>query len=318
MKNIQFLLLILTCSTTLHAQKQPPLTISTRSQLISIEKKMQRVSERMIFDTSQEIRQKSVYEYIKLLKEALKVEGSYYFNFDSIQYMSRVAPEDSSFRILTFQLTLNNRTVRHYGCIQLNKKGSRIIPLLDYSDTFALVPQITLSNKNWFGAVYYKILTKKVKNKNIYFLFGYDQNDVFSSRKLVEPMWIEGDTIARFGMPIFEKTTKVKDLLTDEVKTKNEMLYRYKIEFASQASVMLRYDEEKKMIMHDHVTSKNPKHDDLAFTKIPEGSYEGLKWEKEHWIWVPYVSIGENETNTPIQPVPFKEKKQLKHLPVGK
>lgn len=232
--------------------------------------------------------------------------------------MSRVAPEDSSFRILTFQLTLNNRTVRHYGCIQLNKKGSRIIPLLDYSDTFPLVPQITLSNKNWFGAVYYKALTKKVKNKNIYFLFGYDQNDVFSSRKLVEPMWIEGDTLARFGMPIFEKTTKVKDLLTNEVKTKNEMLYRYKIEFASQASVMMRYDEEKKMIVHDHVMSKNPKHDDLAFTKIPEGSYEGLKWEKEHWIWVPYVSIGEKETNTPIQPVPFKEKKQLKHLPVGK
>jgi hypothetical protein len=56
----------------------------------------------------------------------------------------------------------------------------------------------------------------------------------------------------------------------------------------------------------------------LAFTKIPEGSYEGLKWEKEHWIWVPYVSIGEKETNAPIQPVPFKEKKQLKNLPVGK
>jgi hypothetical protein len=308
----------LTCSTTLHAQKQPPLTISTRSQLISIEKKMQRVSERMIFDTSQEIRQKSVYEYIKLLKEALKVDGSFYFNFDSIQYMSRVAPDDSTFRVLTFQLTLNDRTVRHYGCIQLNKKASRIIPLLDYSDTFPLVPQITLSNRNWFGAVYYKAITKKVKNKNIYFLFGYDQNDVFSSRKLVEPMWIEGDTLARFGMPIFEKTSKTKDLLTEEVKTKNEMLYRYKIEYASQASVMMRYDEEKKMIVHDHVMSKNPKHDDLAFTKIPEGSYEGLKWEKEHWIWVPYVSIGEKETNTPIQPVPFKEKKQLKHLPVGK
>ena len=81
MKNIQFLLLILTCSIILHAQKQPPLTISTRSQLISIEKKMQRVSERMIFDTSQEIRQKSVYEYIKLLKEALKIDGSFYFNW---------------------------------------------------------------------------------------------------------------------------------------------------------------------------------------------------------------------------------------------
>jgi hypothetical protein len=318
MKNIKTLFFFLAINTMLFAQKQSPLTFGTRSQLVSIEKKMQRVSERMIFDTSQEIRQKSVYEYIKLLKEALKVDGSFYFNFDSIQYMSRVAPEDSTYRILTFQLTLNNRTVRHYGCIQLNKKGSRIIPLLDYSDTFPLVPQYTLSNKNWFGAVYYKILTKKVKNKNVYFLFGYDQNDVFSSRKLIDPMWIEGDTIARFGMPIFEKTTKVKDLLTDEIKTKNEMLYRYKIEFASQASVMLRYDEEKKMIMHDHVASKNPKHEDLAFTKIPEGSYEGLKWEKEHWIWVPYVSIGEKETNTPIQPVPYNEKKQLKKLPVGK
>jgi len=289
------------------------LSISNKSDIFAIEKKMQRASNRMIFDTSQMNRQKSTYEFIKLLKDALKIEGSFQYKFDSIQYMSKAYSPDSLFRIFTFQLTLNNRTVRHYGCIQLNKKGSRIIPLIDHSDTFPLTPQERITNKNWFGAVYYKIISKNIGKQKQYFVFGFDPNDVFSSKKMVEPIEIVGDSMAYFGKPIFEKTTTKKDPLSGEVITKKEVLYRYIVEYSAQANISLNYDESKGFITHDHVTSKNAKLADLSFTKIPDGSYEGLKWEKDKWIWQSYIQIGEKELNQPINPVPIKEKKKLIH-----
>jgi hypothetical protein len=289
-----FSLFCLLSFTNLNAQ----LSISNKSDIIAFEKKMQRASNRMIFDTSQMNRQKSTYEFIKLLKDALKIEGSFQYKFDSIQYISKAYSPDSLFRIFTFQLTLNNRTVRHYGCIQLNKKGSKIIPLIDHSDTFPLTPQERITNKNWFGAVYYKIISKNIGKQKQYFVFGFDPNDVFSSKKMVEPIEIVGDSMAYFGKPMFEKTTTKKDPLSGEVITKKEILHRYIVEYSAQANISLNYDESKGLITHDHVTSKNAKLADLSFTKIPDGSYEGLKWEKDKWIWQNYIQIGEKELKT--------------------
>jgi hypothetical protein len=288
---------------------------SNRSQIKAIEYKMQRIGTVMMEDTSEKLRQKSVYEFIKLLKEALKVDQSFNYQFDSLPFMSVQYPSDSTFRVITFQMTKNTNVVRHYGCIQLNSPKLKVLPLIDCSDTFPVVPQMTMSNKNWFGALYYRILTKKINNKKIYFLFGLDQNDVFSDRKIIEPMWIEGDTIARFGMPIFEKIEKITVPKTKEEMTKKSVFYRYVVEYKQGAGVMLNFDAAMNMIVFDHTKPENEKYATIKFMDIPDGSYEGLRWDGVKWKWESYVKIGEKETNVPIRPVPLIKEKNNMTIP---
>lgn len=311
MKNIIVIVLVF-LSYNLLAQKSTSLLPSQRSELFSIEQKMKFVGSKMLYDTTQEERLSAARNYVKLLKDALKIENSYQYSFDSIPFMAKVNAEDSSFRILTFQVILNGYTYRHYGCIQFNRKSIKLIPLMDFSDTFPITPQYTLSNKNWLGAVYYKMLSKKIDKKTVYFLYGYDQNDVLTDKKYIEAMWLEGDTIARFGMPVFEKTEKILDPNSLKEVFKTKLFYRYVLEYRKGGTLSIKYEKEKDMIVHDHIDPKDPKAKEYGYMKMPDGTYEGLKWYKNKWVWQNYVPIGENETNAPTRPAPLKDKKEVR------
>lgn len=318
------LIFIFVCFTSLSsiAQRSTKLSSSQRGEIMLIEKKMQRIGAQFLADSNQEIRLKGTREFVKLLVEALKVENSFQYKFDSLSYLATIMPEDSSFRIFTFQIVLQNITFRHYGAIQLNRKNIKLIPLRDFSDTFPTTPQFTITNKNWLGAVYYRIITKKVNDKPIYFLFGFDQNDILADKKYIEAMWIEKDSIAKFGMPIFEKTTT--EIIPPRpskfgnapsrpeppiVKTK--IYYRYVLEYRKGSSVSIKYDKSKDLITHDHTPPMDGKNKDIGFIKVPDGTYEGLQWTEDKWIWVEYVKLADKETNGEFRPAPLNNREKI-------
>jgi hypothetical protein len=311
---------VLLSYSTIHAQKSSPLTSSQLGSMILIEKKMQRIGNQFLMDTSQDQRLKGAREFVKLLVESLKTENSFQYQFDSLPYLAKVSPNDTSFRIFTFQVMLKDYTFLHYGCIQFNRKNIKLIPLKDFSDTFAITPQFTITNKNWLGAVYYKLITKEVNNKPIYFLFGYDQNDYLTDKKYIEAMTIEKDSIARFGLPIFEKTYIQEVARTNKLgsmsskpipPTKITKIYhRYLLEYRKRASVILKYDKEKDLITHDHIESLDAKAQDVGFMKVPDGSYEGLRWDKSKWVWVDYIKMSnDEESKIPIKKDQYKGSK---------
>lgn len=316
MRPIIFILFLIN-TIFLFSQRSGKITASQRAEIMLIEKKMQRIGAQFLADSSQENRLKGTRDFVKLLVEALKVENSFQYKFDSLPYLATVMPEDSSFRIFTFQVVLKNYTFRHYGAIQLNRKNIKLIPLRDYSDTFPVTPQYTISNANWLGAVYYRIVTKKIKDKPIYFLFGFDQNDILSDKKYVEAMWMEKDSIAKFGLPLFEKTTIDSIPLRprkfgDEPQrpeppiVKKNVYYRYVLEYRKGSNVSVKYDKTKDMIIHDHTPPLDGKTKDIGFIKVPDGTYEGLQWKKDRWVWQSYVKLAEKETNGEFRPAPIK------------
>ena len=317
-----FFLIVSFIGLNLTAQRSTKLTLTQRGEIMLIEKKMQRIGVQFLADSSQDNRLKGTREFVKLLVQALKVENSFQYKFDSLPYLATVMPEDSSFRIFTFQVVLQNITFRHYGAIQLNRKNIKLIPLRDYSDTFPTAPQFTLTNNNWLGAVYYRIVTKKINDKPIYFLFGFDQNDILSDKKYVEAMWIEKDSIAKFGLPIFEKTT-VDSIFQRPLKfgetvrrpeppiVKTQVYHRYVLEYRKGSSVSVKYDKAKDMIVHDHTPPLDGKNKDIGFIKVPDGTYEGLQWKKDKWVWVNYVKLAEKETNGEYRPAPLKDNSKL-------
>ncbi len=326
MKRIVLLFLTTFILISLHAQKSDILSPSYMGNIITIEKKMKRVGYQLLGDTIQENRIKGARELVKLLVEALKFENSFQYKFDSLPFIAKAYPEDSGFRIFTLQVMLDNYTFIHYGAIQLNRKNLKLIPFRDYSDTFSTTPKGVLSNRNWPGAIYYKIFTKKVDNKPLYFLFGYDQNDVLSDKKYIEPMQIFGDTLAKFGYPIFEKTEpiplnqavlidpKTRKPLPQINKNKPKMLYRFVMEYRKGGTATLQYDKEKDRILMEHLAPIDGKSYEVGFMKLPDGSYEGFLWKNNKWVWQEMVTVSEKDDNRIIQTSP---KKNDKKVPLG-
>lgn len=302
------------------SQKSSQINPSQYGYVMTIEKKMQRIGYQLLGDTNQENRLKGAREFVKLLVEALRIENSFRYKFDSLPYLAKVYPEDSSFRIFTFQVMLKNYTYVHYGAIQLNRKEVKLIPFKDYSDTFPTTPKGFFTNKNWYGAVYYKIFTKSVNNRPLYFLFGYDQNDVLSDKKYIEPMQILGDSIAKFGYPIFEKRLppstvldpKTKKSLTSANPKAPKLLNRYVLDYRKGGTAALKYEKDKNRIVFEHLAPVDKKSYEVGYMMLSDGTYEGFVWQNNHWLWQETMTVAEQDDNRPIRPVPIDKTKAFK------
>ncbi len=300
-----------------NAQKSSSLTSGNYGSIMTIEKKMQRIGYSVLGDTVESNRIKGSREFIKLLVEALKVENSFQYKFDSLPYLAKVYPEDSSFRIFTIQVMLDNYTYVHFGAVQLNRKNIKLIPFKDFSDTFAIPPLTQeLTNKNWLGAVYYRCFTKMVKGKPMYFLFGFDQNDILSQKKYIEPMRIINDSLIKFGYPIFQKGKVIApDQIVFDPHSKKRMkmpgkikpgktYHRYMLEYRRGGTASLTYDREKDRILFDHLAPIDNKSYEAGFMKLSDGTYEGFHWKNDNWVWQEFVTVAEKDDNRPIRPVP--------------
>lgn len=123
----------------------------------------------MIFDSFPENRFRYDSLFIRLFVKALKTPNSFEYTFDSLYTVSRLYAPDSSFRIFTWQLQKDESYYRQEGAIQMKTKdGSlQLFPLFDASDYTSMPADSIRTNRNWIGAIYYNIILKEYKGKNI-------------------------------------------------------------------------------------------------------------------------------------------------------
>ena len=235
--------------------------------------------------------------FTKMLVRSLKTKNSFYYPFDSLFTISKLYAPDSSFRIYTWQLIINDDIVRQHGAIQMKTDdGSlKLIPLIDKSDNTQKIMDTIGNNFGWMGAVYYNIVLNNFENKNYYTLLGYDEYNIRSTRKFIEVIHFEN------GVPIFGGN--FFDFHNDSLMPKNPARYVY--EFKKEAGPRLRFDDEMNMIIMEHLISETnePK---KKWTLIGDGDYEGFKWEKGKWKYIAKVfnevtPEGKAPTPTPIR-----------------
>ncbi|HEU4633218.1 MAG TPA: hypothetical protein VFS22_04490 [Flavisolibacter sp.] len=213
--------------------------------------------------------------FIRTLVRSLQVKNSFYYPFDSVLGVSKIYAPDSTFKIFTWQLDFDGMYVRQRGAIQYNTPdGSlKLVPLRDYSE-FADNAMDSIRNKDtWIGAVYYNIVQTQYNGKNYYTLFGYDENSIRSNKKWIEVMTFDNRHLPVFGGAFFR---------FDKDSVKREPQYRYHIEYKKDASTTMNYDPEMQMILVDHLVSESDEPDN-PWTLIPDGDYEGFKWEAGKW-----------------------------------
>jgi hypothetical protein len=216
--------------------------------------------------------------FTKMLVRALKTHNSFYYPFDSLQTISKLYAPDSSFRIFTWQLVINDEDfTRQHGAIQMRTAdGSlKLFPLIDKSEMIQNAQDTIADNKAWIGAVYYKIVETKSDNKNYYTLLGYDENNMRSTKKLIDVLTFENNEPI-FGGPYFsfEQDTLLKHTMN-----------RYILEFKKDASPRLNYDPDMNMIVVEHLESEIGE-PNKKWTLIPDGDYEGFKWYNGRWIHI--------------------------------
>jgi len=215
--------------------------------------------------------------FTRILVRALKTKNSFHYPFDSLQTVSVFYSPDSVFRIFTWQLVINENVIRQHGAIQMKTyDGSlKLYPLIDKSDITTNVQDTIGNNYGWIGAIYYKIILKKSGNQNYYTLLGFDENNIRSSRKIIEVLSFVNDEPV-FGGRYFSY---------EEDAVFRSAQSRYIMEYKKEAGPRLNYDKELDIIVVEHLVSES-KEPNKKWTLIGDGDYEGFKWKNGKWVHV--------------------------------
>lgn len=219
-------------------------------------------------------------QFTRTFVRALRVKNSFYYPFDSLVTIARVSPADSSFKIFTWQLNINQDVTRQHGAIQMRTAdGSlKLFPLIDKTDIIKDQQDTITSNTAWIGALYYKIIEEKAFGKTFYTLLGFDDNNVNSDRKIIEVLTFEN------GQPVFGGSFFNFPSSSAHPKA----MARYIMEYRKNAGPKLSLDPEMNMIILEHLVSETGEVQ-KKYTYVPDGDYEGLKWKDGKWVYIEKV-----------------------------
>ena len=274
---MKFLLVLVLCFiTTLVAPAQS----FSKADYKILEKKedsLKMLAEKIIQGVNPIDRLKADSIFTKVLVRSLKTKHSFSYPFDSLYGISKLYAPDSSFRIYTWQMVINENVVRQHGAIQMNTAdgGLKLFPLIDKSDITSNIADTIANNFGWMGAVYYKIILTKHQGQSYYTLLGYDENNIRSNKKIIEVLSFK-DASPIFGSRQFSIVSG---------HGYNNKMARFILEYKKQASPRLTYDEDLQMIVFEHLISESNQ-PNKKWTLIGDGDYEGFKWTDGKWVYV--------------------------------
>ena len=219
-------------------------------------------------------------ELIKRLVKALKVENSFHYPFESLKSLSIQYPQDSTFRIFTWQLYVDVNDYRYYGAIQMNNSELKLFPLIDRSFNVEDVEQSLLSADNWYGSIYYNLKEAEAPDGSKYYLlFGFDGYEFFHKRKVIDVLSFTEKGEPVFGAPVFVKMEEGKPPFI-----RNRLM----IQYSASTSVRMNYDDALGIIIYDHLIEGQGQYGE-GTANFPDGSYEAFKYEEGYWKYITKV-----------------------------
>jgi hypothetical protein len=254
------------------------LATADRKQLAKKEDSLKLFADSMINSPSPAVRFRSDSNFVRGLVRALQVRNSFNYPFDSLLPVSRLYSPDSLFRIFTWQIKKDEYVLLQKGAIQMKTEdGSlKLFPLFDVS-MFSNSPEDSVRYRNnWIGAIYYKIILKEHNGKKYYTLLGFDDFSISSNKKWMEVLSFNAKGEPVFGGPFIHFKD---DSARKGVKS------RFNIEYKKEAGTTFNYNPELDMIVFDHLISETDQ-PEKKDTYIPDGDFEGFKWQNGQWVHV--------------------------------
>jgi hypothetical protein len=204
------------------------------------------------------------------MTESLAMQGSMDFPWNSLDKIGIITSRDKKMRLFTWHLMDDFDHYRYFGFVQVaTKKGkSRFYELKDNGKPQRGIMKIDQSEEDWYGKLYYQVLTNQYKRKTYYTLLGMDFNNGRSTIKSVEVMAIQRNT------PLF-----VKSLFFNG----RDKVDRFVLEYSDQVAISVRYNQGSDMITFDHLVPFHPIYENNFEFYGPDGSYDGLEFSGGLW-----------------------------------
>jgi hypothetical protein len=270
---------------------------SERKELRRREDSLKRFADKIVNSENPSERFLSDSQFVRVLVRSLKVKYSFYYPFDSLGTISRLCPPDSSFRIFTWQLKKDEHTYLQEGAIQMNQPdGSlKLFPLFDVSMFTSKPLDSVRNNRDWIGAIYYRIIQKDYNGQKYYTLLGFDDYNIGSNKKWMEVLTFDENGAPQFGGQYFsfdedsayiaaKKAAALKGpAALDSLKKKP--IYRYSMEYKKEASTRFNYDPELDMVVFDHLVPEGDE-PEKKDTYVPDGDFEAFSWKGGRWVHV--------------------------------
>lgn len=110
---------------------------------------------------------------------------------------------------------------------------------------------------------------------------GWDGEDAKVNRKIIEILWFDDNGNPQFGQPVFDNGGNIQS--------------RMVFTFAEEATMLLRYEKDKNVIVLANTVPPNPYLKGKFQYYLPDGSYDFFKFEKG--FWVRYMDFYKNSKN---------------------
>lgn len=227
-------------------------------------------------------------EFEGKLADILKDPASFEYPFDSLKLIGRIQSPDNQFRMFNWNMRANSESFKNYCIIQLKpekEQACKTIILHDNTDIDQTGNQ-SLTSKNWYGALYYKIIPVKISGTAYYTLLGLDSHSPFVSKKIIDVLFFNNEE-AFIGAPVFN--------------VKGKMVSRFIFSFSARITMMLNYDEALNTIVFDHLSPSESRYTGQFEYYGPDFSFDGFIFDKKQWLFIEDI-----KPNRPVK----KSKKQ--------
>ena len=238
-------------------------------EFVKSETRLQQLFSRLYTDSLSDV--DAVLDTIRIeMTEALSMQGSMDFPWMRLDKIGIITSEDNRLRIFTWHIMDDFDHYRYFGFIQVGmKKGkSRLYELKDNNKLQRGVMKLDQSREDWYGKLYYQVLTNQYKRKTYYTLLGMDFNSSRSTIKSVEVMALQRNA------PHFERSLFFNG---------RDKVDRLVLEYSSQVAISVRYDQGTDMITFDHLVPFHPIYENNFEFYGPDGSIDGLEFSGGIW-----------------------------------
>lgn len=206
-------------------------------------------------------------------KEILRMEQGFDHPFRNLNSIGKINSQDDQVRVITWNVQWTDGTHSYFGFVlkrDKRKASHHVSELTQYpKGIYPKYNKEQLEPSQWYGCLYYDIVDVQKGNKTYYTLLGYDAYDTRSKIKILDIMFFAANT-PRFGYPMFQ---------TDKGYEK-----RIFMEHSAKATMSLKYDKKRQLIIFDHLSPEAPNLAEFREYYVPDMSYDAYKYENGKWL----------------------------------
>ena len=225
-------------------------------------------------------RMQALHAFNQWLGEALEEKGSFANPPKPLPKVSVLTPNDQSFRLYTW-LYLSDEGFKAAGYVQHAPKSEgqapKVFALEDQGLDHRSFSYRSFTDDKWPGMIYYELIEAKDGKETYFLLLGFHPGDGIVQHKGIETLYFTGSGSPKFGKRVIEH----------EERLKGRLIFHYSI----QATMSMRFEEEHKRIVFDHLSPAEPNLKSQFQFYGPDGSYDGLALKKDRWIILSDIDV---------------------------